>query len=403
VQSIRVLQLNILPLTKYKQEILNEFSSTYLSCANDILSVLKSDAPLTQKQLHQLTYERLKNETKLYSQLIQTCRREVWTRRKKIKNIFVRLSPKFESRGYKTFVTIRGTFCIKLTLFEGKCIAIPVVKDRQFQRFNSFLKDDWSYKTIQIVGHKINITLKKKFPEPQLKQRIVGVDIGSVNLATLTVYDSAKKKVLKQLYLGRDLAVRQRRFILRRAKLQSVNNRKYFRRLRNKQRYFVKTRSEQIAWQVVKLAKEFDAMIAIENIKNLRGRNKGRKVNGIISRIPYGIFFRTVENICVRESIKIIKVPAKHTSQECAICHTIDRKNRKGRLFRCVRCGRILSADRNASLNIALGATQIAYQPYLSGQYTKSGESVNTLVSPNEVDSSSSVNHNYQHTESHRF
>jgi IS605 OrfB family transposase len=332
-----------------------------------------------------LTYERIRKDTKLFSQLIQTCRREVWIRRKKIKNGFVRLSPKFENRGFKTFFTKRGTFCIRFTIFKNVRIVIPLSMDRQFQRFFSFLNDGWNFKTIQIVDKRINITLIKEFPETQIKQRIVGVDIGSVNLATITVYDSVEKNILKQLYLGRDLAVRQRKFIKRRAKLQSGNNRKYLQRFRRKQRNFVKTRSEQVAWEVVKIAKQFNGMIAIENIRNLRSRNKGRKVNGIINRIPYGYFFKSLGNICIRELIKIIRVEAKHTSQGCPICNTIDRRNLKGRIFKCIKCGRIVNRDRNASLNISLSAIQIAFQPNLSGQITQGRVRVNEPSCPNEV------------------
>jgi len=385
MQSIRVVELNTLPLTKSKEILVDELRSKYLFCVNEILSVFKQNYLFTRKELHNLTYDRLRDETKLFSQLVQTCRREVWYRRKKIKNGFVKLSPKFESRGFKTFFTGRGTFCIKFSVFEHKKVVVPIKKDRAYQRFDNFLKDGWDFKTIMIVENQIKVVLKKDFPESVKKNVIVGVDIGSVNLATITVYDSVNKKILRQLYFGRDVAVRQRKYVARRAKLQSVNNRKYLRRLKSKQTNFVKTRSEQVAWEIVRIAKQFDAMVAIENIRNLRSHNKGKKLNGLICRIPYAKFFSALNNICIRESIKIIKINPKHTSQECPLCHTIDRRNRKNSIFKCIKCGRTLSSDRNASLNIALRAVKIAFQPNLSDQISESGDSVNNPVSPSEV------------------
>jgi IS605 OrfB family transposase len=327
----------------------------------------------------------------------------VWSRRKKIKNDFVRISPKFESHGFKTFFTERGTFCIRFSVFEHKKVVVPIKKDRAYQRFDSFLKDGWDFKTIMIVENQIKVVLKKDFPESVNKNIIVGVDIGSVNLATITVYDSVKKKILRQLYFGRDVAVRQREYVTRRAKLQSVNNRKYLRQLKSKQKDFVKTRSEQVAWEVVRIAKQFDAIIAIENIRNLKSHNKGKKFNGLVCRIPYAKFFSALDNICIRESIKIIKVSLKHTSQECPVCHTIDKRNRKNSIFKCIKCGRTLNPDRNASLNIALRAVKIAFQPNLSDQISESGSFVNNSVCPNAVVGLCSVNHNHQPMESYCF
>lgn len=40
---------------------------------------------------------------------------------------------------------------------------------------------------------------------------------------------------------------------------------------------------------------------------------------------------------------------AAYTSQECSICHHIDKKNRDGRFFECVNCGHKQDADTNAS------------------------------------------------------
>jgi len=385
MQSIKVVELNTLPLTKSKEILLDELRSKYLFCANEILSVLKQNYLLTRKELHNLTYSKLKDETKLFSQLIQACRREVWSRRKKIKNGFVRISPKFENRGFKTFFTDRGTFCIKFSVFECKKVVIPIKGDGAYQRFGSFLRDGWNFKTIMIVENQIKVVLKKDFPESVEKNVIVGADIGSVNLATITVYDSVKKKILRQLYLGRDVAVRQRKYVMRRAKLQSVNNKKYLMRLKSKQSDFVKTRSEQIAWEIVRIAKQFGAMVAIENIRNLRSHNKGRKFNGLVCRIPYAKFFSALNNICIRESIKTIKVSPRHTSQECPVCHMIDKRNRKNSVFKCIGCGRTLNSDRNASLNIALRAVKTVFQPNLSNQISGSGVRVNEPVSPSEV------------------
>jgi IS605 OrfB family transposase len=46
-------------------------------------------------------------------------------------------------------------------------------------------------------------------------------------------------------------------------------------------------------------------------------------------------------------------VDPAYTSQQCPICHNIDKSSRKGEVFRCTCCGHIADADNNAGINIA--------------------------------------------------
>ena len=47
--------------------------------------------------------------------------------------------------------------------------------------------------------------------------------------------------------------------------------------------------------------------------------------------------------------IRVHLTNAAYTSQECSVCHHIDKNNRSGRLFECVNCGHKQDADANAS------------------------------------------------------
>jgi IS605 OrfB family transposase len=50
----------------------------------------------------------------------------------------------------------------------------------------------------------------------------------------------------------------------------------------------------------------------------------------------------------------VIHVDPGYTSQECSVCGHIEKENRKGSSFECVKCGFSLNADLNASRNIAV-------------------------------------------------
>ena len=54
-----------------------------------------------------------------------------------------------------------------------------------------------------------------------------------------------------------------------------------------------------------------------------------------------------------KHGIRIHTTPSMYTSQQCPICGTIDRDNRKDQEhFKCINCGYSNNADLNASFNI---------------------------------------------------
>ncbi len=119
----------------------------------------------------------------------------------------------------------------------------------------------------------------------------------------------------------------------------------------------------QIANEIVKLAKQFNANIAIERLRHLRKRKgewskKGRKK---VNRIPYALFRHALKCVAEREGVIVEEIKPNYTSQTCPRCGHISRGNWRGyEYFRCVRCGYGADRDRVASLNIALRATQVA-------------------------------------------
>jgi IS605 OrfB family transposase len=119
----------------------------------------------------------------------------------------------------------------------------------------------------------------------------------------------------------------------------------------------------QIANEVVKLAKQFNANIAIERLKHLRKHNGewSRKSRRKTNRIPYSFFRHALKCVAEREGVLIKEVKPNYTSQTCPTCGHIGRENWRGYVrFKCVKCGYEADRDRAASLNIALRATKVA-------------------------------------------
>jgi len=176
------------------------------------------------------------------------------------------------------------------------------------------------------------ICLSKEVPEPSLGPNWMGVDINSSKIAVSMV---SPKRVLKQTYPGQDLSTRQFRFEERRSRLQSHKDNGSSRaglklkRLSGRQRNYVRTRIWQMANEIVKLAKEFDANIAIERLRHLRKRRGewNKKSRRKVNRITYGFFRHALKHVAKREGIVVREVKASYTSQTCPRCGHVGKEN----------------------------------------------------------------------------
>ncbi|HIE15276.1 TPA: hypothetical protein EYP70_08395, partial [Candidatus Bathyarchaeota archaeon] len=131
--------------------------------------------------------------------------------------------------------------------------------------------------------------------------------------------------------------------------------------MKHDERNFVITRIWQIAHEIVEIAEKYNAVIAIEKLKNLRNNGRGKKpkrANRKIHRIPFAKFRTAIQSVAWQDGIDVVEVPATKTSQRCPICGYTSKKNwvffdGKRKLFRCVKCNYEANPDRTASRNIA--------------------------------------------------
>ncbi|GAH25213.1 unnamed protein product, partial [marine sediment metagenome] len=206
---------------------------------------------------------------------------------------------------------------------------------------------------------------------------------GTNTLAAITVYDPLHRKVLKQLYLGRDIYQVKRDIGVRRSKLQSRGSEKAavaLRKLRGYEHNFTKTRCFEIAHQIVALAKEYNCTIAIENLKHLNKSKLSRKSDRKVKRMPYAMFVAALQAVAFQNGIAVVKVNPRYTSKTCSKCG--ERGKRTGAAFKCA-CGFISNSDRNASCNIALRAVK-ADTPKMLDQNPQGRMSVSTSLRVDE-------------------
>ena len=414
---IKCIVLNILDLTSKKLCVLNDFVNEYLRVLD--AHCLRLSLIDSSTELHHLTYSSIRETSFLPSDIIQEARKDIWRIRKHIINKesfrFNSCSIRLNKKWFRYVKTKRGNPCFKITYSPKKAFVIPIRIDRQFQRLNDFLKNGWLFDNISLLKDgRISVILEKKFASPDINHRyVVGIDIGSSTLACASIFDTKSSKVIKQLYFGRDVAKKQRRYLERRAKLKSFADkgshiaRQHLERLKSNQSDFVKTRSGQIAKEIVNIAKQHNAYISIEKLKDLRSRRGqyNKKANRKINRIPYGKFKQFLRSNCEMFQVPIYEVDAYHTSKWCSKCGALNNGHYSGNyaLYKC-KCGLIVNSDRKASLVIAVKSVSERNKTHELidvVQISKTRVPVNGLLRSDDVDMRVAVQHNYQCMESH--
>jgi len=188
-------------------------------------------------------------------------------------------------------------------------------------------------------------------PEPETPEPggFLGVDLGIVNIATTS--DG-------QVMAGRSLnRYRKRQQALRR-KLQAKGTKSAKRLLKNRARRearFTRDANHCIAKKIVTEAERTCRGIALEDLTGIRDRARLRKPQRVTL---YSWSFAQLGQFIAYKGalagVPVVYVDPAYTSQGCAECGHIDKKNRVTQaMFTCRGCGVVAHADRNASRNIA--------------------------------------------------
>ena len=239
-------------------------------------------------------------------------------------------------------------------MYPRKRLAIPIRKNRNWDRFSGLLGGGWNCKTYGLTPRLDIVAFLSKEEVPPLvpRRNVLGVDINNKNFAYSVL--TPEGKVLKQGYLGQRMWPKKVHFAERRALLQSLNALKKLKLMRHRQRDYVRTNIGQLVREIILLTKRFD--VGVTAIERLRRFNpKGRRFNRKVMTIPFYLFRRILEARCFDSGIMLSRVDAYHTSKWCTHCGAVGRGHGGGNyaLFRCRECGQMVNSDRKASLAVA--------------------------------------------------
>jgi IS605 OrfB family transposase len=334
-----------------------------------------------------------KENTSFNVQIRCSLMRDAWKKKSdKVNGLTVKFNV---PRNCKTFNT-KSNFFVRLGMYPKDRIAIPIKQNRNYQRFQSLINDNWTCKTFGLTKDLQIVAYLSKEKEIHQRKNVLGIDVNAKHFAISVI--SPEGKVLYQTYFGKQIWVKRKKIMERRAKLQSLNVVKKLERIKTCERDFVNTNLGQVIGEIIKIANRFDADISIENLNKFKP--KGRRFNRTVMRIPFYKFKHILEQRCFDNDITLNIVDSWHTSKWCSHCGALANGHSSNySLFKC-KCGQIVNSDRKASLAIAvkslLERNSHIPKPNISIQISKRRVPVNALMRSNDVVNLCSVNHNYQ-------
>jgi transposase len=97
-----------------------------------------------------------------------------------------------------------------------------------------------------------------------------------------------------------------------------------------------------------------DAQFAYEQLSVATMKHKARAMNAYLRASNLAHIPKQIAWNATKSGRQAIRVKSAYSSQECSVCHYIDRANRPDQqTFCCQVCGFQAHADHNAALNLA--------------------------------------------------
>lgn len=264
-------------------------------------------------------------------------------------------------------------------------VLVKVGDNNQKSILNKVLSGEYKISASQIIkkGSKWFVYLSYSFT-PSKKQldsnRILGVDLGITNAATLQIWDCTKEKWDRLgwrncILDGRELIHFRQKFQQRKRALQSslkingITNKetkgkkgrgrntllKPLDKLSEKESNFRDTMNHKYSKYIVDFAiRNNCGVIQMEDLKGFTAKAK----ESFLKSWTYFDLQSKIEYKAQENGIEVIKVKPNYTSKRCSHCGCIDDENRDCKnnqaKFKCVICGHEENADINAAKNIAL-------------------------------------------------
>ena len=219
-------------------------------------------------------------------------------------------------------------------------LKMPILFSQKFEKINQ----------IEIGKEYAFVSVTVKEPEKYSPTSVIGVD-RNTNKHVLVAANINTGKVLK---LGKECQHVHLKYKHLRRDLQTKGKFSLLKKIKNRESRVIKNINHQISKRLVVEAKNNNAIIVLEELKDIRKTAKcRRKQRYSLNSWSFCQLGDMIEYKSKKYGVPIAYIAPQYTSQRCSRCGHIEAKNRKLKEFHCVKCGVVENADANAGFNIA--------------------------------------------------
>lgn len=320
----------------------------------EILKVGYSIKSYNKKELHKLTYKKLRKKYPEFpSALIQTVRDVASealraTRLKKCIKTRKRGSLRLDKRNLRVNLKHRE---ISVSSVEGR-IRLNFSSHVQLKKY-----DDWRPRAATLVFKNgqlfLNLVVEKKAPKSQQfsNNEVLGIDRGINNILVCSnnqFFNSSRLKAVKGKYQYLRKVLQSKGTSAARRKLKRIGSR---------ERRFVSDTNHRLSKAI---AESDFKVFALENLRRMAAKKKGRVFNRKLGNWSFRQFETFLRYKSEALGKIVLNVNPTYTSQTCSRCGHREKSNRKLSRFACKKCKFELHADLNAARNIAkLGRAEL--------------------------------------------
>lgn len=224
-------------------------------------------------------------------------------------------------------------FWVHLRCLGNKFILdLPLRNHKHNKKFNNWKRVGSCRLLRNNEKFKIELIYEKETPAIHKQNKILAIDAG---INCLMSCSDGKQIGLELKKLLNELNQKQQDSKSYNRKLNQIHN-------------YVRWCVNQLKWSSL-------SDLVVENLKYIQIGTKG-KVNKTTRKLlkswNLGLLHTAIEQKCEENCVRLHYVSPKYTSRTCPVCNHIDKRNREGTVFKCVKCGYEDNADLNAAKNI---------------------------------------------------
>lgn len=195
---------------------------------------------------------------------------------------------------------------------------------------------------------------------PIQPRALLAVDLGEKRLATTVLL--TKEDFREPRFYGKQARGIRRHYAWLRKRLGERKLLRVIRKVKDTERRKVNTLCHQISHAIVTQAKQNNAAIVLGDLRGIRERAKGKRINRILSGMPYYKLTEQIKYKAAWEGISVFKISERDTSKTCNRCGSTDTSRLVQSVLECRSCGLVYNADLNGAMNIAKRFWEEAFQ-----------------------------------------